>query len=118
MLRTYPTTGRVNMRRTASAITSLVLAVLAGAASAQTAQLPVTPQPLSPTLPAPVVYYGPAVQHPTGGQFPWVANLRPYTPQTNGMSLEGFLRHLVFQQTGKWITHLDAVRVVQQQRAQ
>jgi len=108
------------MRRIAPVITSLVLAiaVLAGGASAQTTQLPVTPQPLSPPPPAPAVYYGPVIQHPTGGQFPWVANLKPYTPQTNGMSLEGFLRHLVFQQTGKWITHLDATRVVQQQKAQ
>lgn len=108
------------MWRTASAIASLVLviAVLAGEASAQTAQYPVTPQPLSPTLKAPEVYYGPTVQHPTGGRFPYVATLKPYTPQTNGMSLEGFLRVLVFQQTGKWITHMDAVHVVQYQKAQ
>jgi hypothetical protein len=108
------------MSRTASVIAGLglAIAVFAGAASAQTTQLPVTPQPLSPTLPAPSLYYGPPVQHPTGGQFPWVATLKPYTPQTNGMSLEGFLRLLVFQQTGKWITLLDATRVVQQQKAQ
>jgi len=107
------------MWRIASAIASLVLviAVLAGEASAQT-RYPVTPQPLSPTTKAPEVYYGPIVQHPTGGQFPFVATLKPYTPQTNGMSLEGFLRVLVFQQTGKWITHLDAVHVVQYQKAQ
>jgi hypothetical protein len=108
------------MLRTASVITSLVLAiaVFAGGTPAQTAQLPVTPQPLSGPPQAPAVYYGPQVQHPTGGQFPWVASLKPYTAQTSGMSLEGFLRYLVFQQTGKWITLLDATRVVQQQKAQ
>lgn len=108
------------MLRFAFVIAGLALAVaaLAGAASAQTSQLPVTPQPLSPAPPAPVLYFGPPVQHPTGGQFPWVANLRPYTPDTNNMSLVGYLRQLVFWQTGKWITLADAARVVQQQRAQ
>lgn len=108
------------MRRIASVVAGLafVIAVFTAAASAQTTQLPLTPQPLSPAAPAPAVYFGPPVEHPTGGRFPWVADLKPYTPQTNGMSLEGFLRHLVFQQTGKWISHLDATRVVQQQKAQ
>ena len=107
------------MRRFASVIAGLALAVaaLAGAASAQTSQLPVTPQPFPPGPPAPVLYFGPPVPHPTGGQFPWVANLQPYKPETNNMSLEGYLRQLVFWQTGKWITHADAARVVQQQRA-
>jgi len=108
------------MRKAASVVASLalVIAVLAGAASAQTTQLPVTPQPLPPAAPAPVYYLGPPVQHPTGGQFPVVANMKPYTKETNGMSLEGFLRFLVFQQSGKWITEADAARVIQQQKAQ
>lgn len=108
------------MRKAATVVASLalVIAVFAGAASAQTAQLPVTPQPYPPAPPAPVYFLGPPVQHPTGGQFPWVVNMKPYTPQTNGMSLDGFLRHLVFQQTGKWITTAEAARVVQQQKAQ
>jgi hypothetical protein len=107
------------MFRFAFVIAGLALAVaaFAGAASAQTSQLPVTPQPLPPAPPAPALYYGPPVAHPTGGQFPLVVNLRPYTPETNNMSLEGYLRQLVFWQTGKWITVTDAARVVQQQRA-
>lgn len=108
------------MHRVAPVIAGLALALAAalGVASAQTSQLPVTPQPL-PTAPqAPVVYYGPPVQHPTGGQFPYVASLKPYTPDTNNMSLEGYLRQLVFWQTGKWISLLDAARVIQMQRAQ
>jgi hypothetical protein len=107
------------MRRFASVIASLTLAVaaFAGFASAQTSQPPVTPQPYPPGAPAPVLYYGPPVQHPTGGQFPLVVNLKPYAPETNNMSLEGYLRQVVFWQTGKWITLADAARVVQQQRA-
>jgi hypothetical protein len=107
------------MRRFAPVMAGLVLAVtaFAGAASAQTSQLPVAPQPYPPGPPAPVLYIGPDVQHPTGGQFPWVVNLRPYTPDTNNMSLEGYLRQLVFWQTGKWITLADAARVVQQERS-
>ncbi len=107
------------MHKFASVIASLalVVAAFACAASAQTTQLPVTPQPYPPGPPAPVLYFGPPVPHPTGGQFPWVVGLKPYTLDTNNMSLEGYLRQLVFWQTGKWITHADAARVVQQQRA-
>jgi len=97
---------------------ALVVALFAGAAQAQTSQLPVTPQPLPPAPLAPTLYLGPPVQHPTGGQFPFVANLKPFTSETNGMSLNGYLRQLVFWQTGKWITITDAARVVQQQQAQ
>jgi hypothetical protein len=96
---------------------ALVIALFAGVASAQTSQLPVTPQPLPPAPPAPTLYLGPPVQHPTGGQFPWVASLKPFSPETNGMSLAGYLRQLVYWQTGKWLTINDAVRVVQQQQA-
>lgn len=107
------------MRKFATLMAGLALAVtaFAGAASAQTSQLPVTPQPYPSTGPAPSIYIGPDVPHPTGGQFPWVVNLKPYTPDTNNMSLEGYLRQVVYWQTGKWITLTDAARVVQQQRA-
>ena len=120
MLRSYVKTGRASMPRTVAMIAclGLVIALFAGAVSAQTSQLPVTPQPLSPPSPAPSLYLGPPIQHPTGGQFPYVANLKPFTPDTNGMSLAGYLRQLVYWQTGKWIPINDAARVVQQQLAQ
>ena len=107
------------MRRFAFMIAGLTLAVAAftGSASAQTSPLPVTPQPLAPAPPAPALYYGPEVPHPTGGQFPVVVNLKPYTHDTNNMSLEGYLRQVVFWQTGKWISLADAERVLVQQRA-
>ncbi len=107
------------MRRFASVIAGLALAVatFAGLASAQTSQPPVTPQPYPGLAPAPAIYLGPEVPHPTGGRFPVVVNLKPYTSDTNNMSLEGYLRQVVFWQTGKWISLADAARVVQQQRA-
>ncbi len=106
--------------RTISSIVglALVIALVAGAASAQTTQLPVTPQPLPPAPPPPSYYYGPVVQHPTGGAFPYVASLKPFSADTNNMSLDGYLRQLVFQQTGKWISIADAEHVVQMQKAQ
>jgi len=106
--------------RTISSIVglALVIALVAGAASAQTTQLPVTPQPLPPAPLAPNYYYGPVVQHPTGGQFPYVASLKPFSAETNNMSLDGYLRQLVFQQTGKWISPADAEHVVRMQKAQ
>lgn len=48
--------------------------------------------------------------------YPNVATLRPFSAQTNYMSLPGYLRYLVYQQTGRWLTHVEAVRIVQQQR--
>jgi hypothetical protein len=52
----------------------------------------------------------------TQGQYPNVANLTPFSAQANYMSLPGYLRYLVFQQTGQWLTRAEAVRIVNQQR--
>lgn len=48
-------------------------------------------------------------------QFPNVANLKPFSAETSFMSLPGYLRWLVFQQTGQWITYAEAARVVAEQ---
>lgn len=50
-------------------------------------------------------------------QYPNVSNLKPFAPEANFMSLPGYLRQLVFQQTGNWITYAEAARIVQQQIA-
>jgi hypothetical protein len=55
-------------------------------------------------------------QTTTPGQYPNVANLTPFSAQANYMSLPGYLRYLVFQQTGQWLTRAEAVRIVNQQR--
>ncbi len=47
--------------------------------------------------------------------YPNVANLEPYSEATNFMSRAGYLRWLVFQQTGRWISHAEAEQIVRQQ---
>lgn len=48
-------------------------------------------------------------------QYPNVSTLRPFSPEANFMSLPGYLRWVVFQQTAQWITYAEAARIVKQQ---
>lgn len=48
-------------------------------------------------------------------QYPNVSNLKPFSPEANFMSLPGYLRWVVFQQTAQWITYAEAARIVRQQ---
>ncbi|MBI4276870.1 MAG: hypothetical protein HY660_00315 [Armatimonadetes bacterium] len=50
-------------------------------------------------------------------QYPNVANLKAFSPEAKFMSLPGYLRYLVHQQTGQWMTYAEASRTVQQQTA-
>lgn len=50
-------------------------------------------------------------------QVPNVANLTPFSTEANYMSLPGYLRWLMFEQTGNWITRAEAVRLVNEQLA-
>ena len=50
-------------------------------------------------------------------QVPNVASLTPFSAEANYMSLPGYLRWLMFQQTGNWITRAEAVRLVNEQTA-
>jgi len=53
---------------------------------------------------------------PAGAQqYPNVANLQPFTAQANYMSLPGYLRWLVFRDTGTWMSREEAERVVMEQ---
>lgn len=56
-----------------------------------------------------------AVPPPVAG-FPNVAGLQAYTSQTNYMSLPGYLRWVVNQTSGTWITYPEAQRVVREQQ--
>jgi hypothetical protein len=51
-------------------------------------------------------------------QYPSVANVKAFSAGANFMSLPGYLRYLVHQQTGQWLTLLEATRVVKQQTGQ
>lgn len=79
------------MRKIAVLVLSVMVLSFAGTAMAQT-----TPQ--------------------TQGQYPTVSNLKEFSAEANFMSLPGYLRYLVFQQTGQWLTREEAVRIVNQQR--
>lgn len=79
------------MRKIAVLVLSVMVLSFAGTAMAQT-----TPQ--------------------TQGQYPSVSNLKEFSAEANFMSLPGYLRYLVFQQTGQWLTREEAVRIVKQQR--
>jgi hypothetical protein len=48
-------------------------------------------------------------------QYPNVSTLAPFTAQTNYMSLPGYLRFVIHQQTGQWLTYSEAGRIVHQQ---
>jgi hypothetical protein len=104
---------------------------LAGVASAQQYQSPATPQqppaqpvqtpsqpavPVTPgqapTTPAPGA---PAPAQLPSGQYPNVGSLTSFSAQADYMSLAGYLRYLVYQQAGQWLTRAEAERVVRQE---
>lgn len=47
---------------------------------------------------------------------PRVENLKPFSPETQYMSVVGFLRYVVYQQTGLWLTQMEASRMLQDQQ--
>lgn len=48
-------------------------------------------------------------------QYPNVSNLTPFSAQADFMSLSGYLRYVSYQQSNVWLTHTEALRIVQQQ---
>lgn len=46
---------------------------------------------------------------------PRVENLKAFSPETQYMSVAGFLRYVVFQQTGHWLSQNEATRMLQEQ---
>jgi hypothetical protein len=78
-----------------------------------TPQQPAAPQPAQ----QPAQPMQPAQQpgQVTTGEFPSVSNLKPFTPEASFMSLAGYLRYLMHQQTSQWLTYQEAARIVRQQ---
>lgn len=99
---------------------AVVLVVASGVALAQTpsytppAQTPPQTQPAQ--TPAQPSQTAPATQPAPGstGQMPSVSNLKPFSIEANFMSLAGYLRYLMHQQTGQWMTYAEAQRAVKQ----
>ena len=106
------------MRKVFASIVSVaaLVAVISGVAFAQTypAQTPPATQPAQtppatqPSQPAPGQSVSP-------GQVPTVSNLKPFSAEADFMSLPGYLRYLMHQATGQWVTYAEATRVVKQQ---
>lgn len=46
---------------------------------------------------------------------PYVEDLKPFSPETEYMSLSGYLRYLVFQQSGIWLSYREAARIIREQ---
>ncbi len=61
---------------------------------------------------------GAAIAPAFAQQVPNVGNLDPFSAEANFMSLPGYLRWLLFQQNGSWITYQEAARMVQQETGQ
>jgi hypothetical protein len=63
---------------------------------------------------------GSAVFAPTvsAQQYPNVGNVKAFSAGANFMSLPGYLRYLVHQQTGQWLTVTEAARAIHQQTGQ
>jgi hypothetical protein len=55
---------------------------------------------------------GPALAQQT---YPNVGNLKPFSPEANFMSLPGYLRWVVHQQSGNWLSVEEANRIVAEQ---
>lgn len=50
-------------------------------------------------------------------EYPFVANLEPFSPEANYMSLPGYLRYLVWEKDGIWLSRAEAVAVVESQES-
>jgi hypothetical protein len=50
----------------------------------------------------------------TTGAYADVRSLKPFSAETDHMSLAGYLRYLTHQQTSQWLTYPEATRIVRQ----
>jgi len=48
-------------------------------------------------------------------EYPKVSDLKAFSAEANHMSLAGYLRYLVFQENGQWLSYNECVRIVKQQ---
>jgi hypothetical protein len=54
----------------------------------------------------------PASAQTVSGEYPNVANLEPFSPESSFMSLPGYLRLRTFQEQHVWLTYAEATRIV------
>ena len=114
------------MRKLVVTFTSVavLLAVASGVALAQSPPTYQTPPAQTPpgqqVQPAQQPAQTPSQTQPaqttpgSTGQMPSVSNLKPFSIEADFMSLAGYLRYLMHQQTGQWMTYAEAQRAVKQ----
>jgi hypothetical protein len=108
-------------------IVSVVIVYPSRTAAATPAAAPALSSPAAPSAPGTIS--SPAVFAPPPGlasppsfvdvgmvALPRVEDLKPFTPETQYMSVTGFLRYVVYQQTGTWLTQTEATRMLQEQQ--
>lgn len=69
----------------------------------------------APPAAAPALAAPPAQIDMALASLPRVENLKPFSPETQYMSVAGFLRYVVYHQTGLWLTQNEASRMLQEQ---
>ncbi len=69
----------------------------------------------APPAAAPALAAPPAQVDLALTSLPRVENLKPFSPETQYMSVAGFLRYVVYHQTGLWLTQNEASRMLQEQ---
>lgn len=63
-----------------------------------------------------ILVYTPHVQAQAAFiSLPYVENLKPFSAETEFMSLSGYLRYLVFQQSGLWLSYRESARIIREQ---
>lgn len=93
---------------------AVVLVVASGVALAQTPSYTPPAQTPPQTQPAQTPAQPSQTAPGSTGQMPSVSNLKPFAIEANFMSLAGYLRYLLHQQTGQWMTYAEAQRAVKQ----
>jgi hypothetical protein len=89
-------------------------AVPAGQSPAPAASVPAAPSTGATSPPS--VATGPTYLDIGLVALPRVDSLKPFSPETQYMSVIGFLRYVVYQQTGTWLTTAEATRMLQEQQ--
>lgn len=69
----------------------------------------------APPSAAPALAAPPAQIDMALASLPRVENLKPFSPETQYMSVAGFLRYVVYHQTGTWLTQNETSRMLQEQ---
>ncbi len=63
-----------------------------------------------------ILLVGTSMKQASAAEYPQVAKLKQFAAEANYMSLPGYLRYLVFQDQGVWLSRRECERIVKSQR--